>query len=178
MGVHGLPGMPCCKTCPAVCPVAGAVAGRCPPVDDDLPDPVNLGGARAQVHVSWMDSGTAVFAFRGTESKQDGLQDIKMMRRNIDYLQRAYPGAKAHTGAPGVIACQTWHCQHHATRNTREAVVSTRLVRIPCCSHGTYRQGAPVPSASGRCGIAAAPAETPVICAQLPALSGCCLMIC
>ena len=46
-----------------------------------------------------MDSGTAVFAFRGTESKQDGLQDIKMLRRNIDYLQRAYPGAKAHTGA-------------------------------------------------------------------------------
>ena len=45
-----------------------------------------------------MDSGTAVFAFRGTESKQDGLQDIKMLRRNIDYLQRAYPGAKAHTG--------------------------------------------------------------------------------
>ena len=52
----------------------------------------------AQVHVSWMDSGTAVFAFRGTESTQDGLQDIKMLRRNIDYLQRAYPGAKAHTG--------------------------------------------------------------------------------
>jgi hypothetical protein len=34
-----------------------------------------------QVHVSWIDSGTAVFSFRGTESTQDGLQDIKMMRR-------------------------------------------------------------------------------------------------
>lgn len=52
-----------------------------------------------QVHVSWIDSGTAVFAFRGTESTKDGLQDLKFVRRNIDYLQRAYPGAKAHTGA-------------------------------------------------------------------------------
>jgi hypothetical protein len=51
------------------------------------------------VHVSWIDSGTAVFAFRGTESTKDGLQDMKFVRRNIDYLQRAYPGAKAHTGA-------------------------------------------------------------------------------
>lgn len=52
-----------------------------------------------QVHVSWIDSGTAVFSFRGTESTKDGLQDLKFVRRNIDYLQRAYPGAKAHTGA-------------------------------------------------------------------------------
>lgn len=49
--------------------------------------------------MSWIDSGTAVFAFRGTESTKDGLQDLKFVRRNIDYLQRAYPGAKAHTGA-------------------------------------------------------------------------------
>ncbi|BDA46012.1 probable lipase at C-terminar half [Coccomyxa sp. Obi] len=55
-------------------------------------------GADTQVHVSWIDSGTAVFAFRGTESTKDGLQDLKFVRRNIDYLQRAYPGAKAHTG--------------------------------------------------------------------------------
>ncbi len=57
-----------------------------------------------QVHVSWIDSGTAVFAFRGTESTKDGLQDLKFVRRNIDYLQRAYPGAKAHTGAQSMIA--------------------------------------------------------------------------
>lgn len=48
--------------------------------------------------MSWIASGTAVFAFRGTESTKDGLQDMKFVRRNIDYLQRAYPGAKAHTG--------------------------------------------------------------------------------
>lgn len=59
---------------------------------------------RVQVHVSWIESGTAVFSFRGTESTQDGLQDIKMLRRNIDYLQRGYPGAKAHTGALHVNA--------------------------------------------------------------------------
>ena len=52
----------------------------------------------AQVHVSWMESGTAVFSFRGTESTQDGLQDLKLIRRNIDFLARSCPGAKAHTG--------------------------------------------------------------------------------
>ena len=46
-----------------------------------------------------MESGTAVFSFRGTESTQDGLQDLKLIRRNIDFLARACPGAKAHTGA-------------------------------------------------------------------------------
>ena len=52
-----------------------------------------------QVHVSWIESGTAVFSFRGTESTQDGLQDLKLIRRNIDFLARSCPGAKAHTGA-------------------------------------------------------------------------------
>lgn len=51
-----------------------------------------------QVHVSWIESGTAVFSFRGTESTQDGLQDLKLIRRNIDFLARSCPGAKAHTG--------------------------------------------------------------------------------
>ena len=46
-----------------------------------------------------MESGTAVFSFRGTESTQDGLQDLKLIRRNIDFLARSCPGAKAHTGA-------------------------------------------------------------------------------
>ncbi len=48
--------------------------------------------------MSWIESGTAVFSFRGTESTQDGLQDLKLIRRNIDFLARSCPGAKAHTG--------------------------------------------------------------------------------
>lgn len=52
-----------------------------------------------QVHVGWLEGGTAVFAFRGTASKQDGLQDVKIFSRNIDYLQELYPGVKAHLGA-------------------------------------------------------------------------------
>ncbi len=51
-----------------------------------------------QVHVGWLEGGTAVFAFRGTASKQDGLQDVKILSRNIDYLQELYPGVKAHMG--------------------------------------------------------------------------------
>ncbi len=57
-----------------------------------------LEGLLVQVHVGWLDNGTAVFAFRGTESAQDGLQDAKFLRRGIDYLEKAYPGVKAHLG--------------------------------------------------------------------------------
>ncbi|KAA6428011.1 MAG: alpha beta-hydrolase [Trebouxia sp. A1-2] len=51
-----------------------------------------------KVHVGWLEGGTAVFAFRGTASRQDGLQDVKIFSRNIDYLQELYPGVKAHMG--------------------------------------------------------------------------------
>ena len=51
-----------------------------------------------QVHVSWLEGGTAIFAFRGTASTQDGLQDVKIVSRNIDYLRELYPGVKAHMG--------------------------------------------------------------------------------
>ena len=50
------------------------------------------------MHVGWLEGGTAVFAFRGTASRQDGLQDVKIFSRNIDYLQELYPGVKAHLG--------------------------------------------------------------------------------
>ena len=48
--------------------------------------------------MGWLEGGTAVFAFRGTASRQDGLQDVKILSRNIDYLQELYPGVKAHLG--------------------------------------------------------------------------------
>ncbi len=35
-----------------------------------LDDPIN----DAKVHVGWLESGTAVFAFRGTDSRQDAVQ--------------------------------------------------------------------------------------------------------
>ena len=57
-----------------------------------------------QVHVGWLEGGTAVFAFRGTASKQDGLQDVKIFSRNIDYLQELYPGVKAHLGTGNKLA--------------------------------------------------------------------------
>ena len=48
--------------------------------------------------MGWLPEGTAVFAFRGTDTAQDGLQDVKIMRRNIDYMQDLFPGVKAHVG--------------------------------------------------------------------------------
>ena len=60
-----------------------------------------------------MESGTAVFSFRGTESTQDGLQDLKLIRRNIDFLARSCPGAKAHTGAPLPHSDKWWLYKPH-----------------------------------------------------------------
>ena len=51
-----------------------------------------------QVHVGWLLGGTAVLAFRGTETAQDGLQDMKFIRKSIDHLQELFPGVQAHTG--------------------------------------------------------------------------------
>ena len=55
-----------------------------------------------QVHVGWLPGGTAALAFRGTANAQDGLQDMKFIRKNIDYLQEMYPGVQAHTGEKAV----------------------------------------------------------------------------
>lgn len=54
--------------------------------------------------MSWLEGGTAIFAFRGTASAQDGLQDVKIVSRNIDYLQELYPGVKAHMGELLVVS--------------------------------------------------------------------------
>ena len=62
-----------------------------------------------QVHVGWLPEGTAVFAFRGTDTAQDGLQDVKIMRRNIDYLQDLFPGVKAHVGGCCSASCSSAH---------------------------------------------------------------------
>ena len=55
-----------------------------------------------QVHVGWLPGGTAILAFRGTESAQDGLQDVKIIRKNVDYMQEVFPGVQAHTGDQNV----------------------------------------------------------------------------
>ncbi|KAL4452502.1 hypothetical protein ABPG75_008164 [Micractinium tetrahymenae] len=62
-------------------------------VDDRLFD--------AQVHVAWLPAGTAgtaVFAFRGTSNRADMLADIKMLRRQVEFLPTQLPGAKCHLG--------------------------------------------------------------------------------
>ena len=51
-----------------------------------------------QVHVGWLVGGTAILAFRGTGNAQDGLQDMKFIRKSIDHLQELFPGVQAHTG--------------------------------------------------------------------------------
>ena len=48
--------------------------------------------------MGWLEGGTAVLAFRGTSTAQDGLQDVKIVRDVIDHLQEMFPGTQAHSG--------------------------------------------------------------------------------
>ncbi len=82
-----------CLTCPKGTAASGVTLKAMRPIG-----PMWI--LNVQVHVGWLEGGTAVFAFRGTASKQDGLQDVKIFSRNIDYLQELYPGVKAHLGQP------------------------------------------------------------------------------
>ena len=86
----------------------------------------------AQVHVSWIESGTAVFSFRGTESTQDGLQDLKLIRRNIDFLARSCPGAKAHTGAH-VRSVAMQGCSWYAVLERPLWQITHALLVSVCC---------------------------------------------
>ena len=69
-----------------------------------------------QVHVGWLEDGTAIFAFRGTATVQDGLADVKIMRLDVSYLRELFPGARAHLGAmPCLLAgC----CRSHVLMRT------------------------------------------------------------
>ena len=57
----------------------------------------------AQVHVGWLEDGTAVFAFRGTATMKDGLADVKIMRLDVAYLRELFPGARAHLGVCSLL---------------------------------------------------------------------------
>ena len=76
-----------------------------------------------QVHVGWLDNGTAVLAFRGTATMQDGMADVQIMHRSVHYLRKHFPGSRAHLGdtprmlyrACGVIQdCMCLLCFHAA----------------------------------------------------------------
>lgn len=51
-----------------------------------------------QVYVAWLDGGTAVFAFRGTESVKDALADLNAVPIDIDWMTDAFPEVRGHSG--------------------------------------------------------------------------------
>ena len=77
-----------------------------------------------QVHVAWLEGGTAVLAFRGTQTAQDGLQDVKIVRQSIDHLQEMFPGTRAHSGE----ACLS----HLSTQLPAPSTLHSHLVLV-CC---------------------------------------------
>lgn len=52
-----------------------------------------------QCYVAWLDGGTAIFAFRGTESALDAQADADARRVPVPWLASAFPGVLGHKGA-------------------------------------------------------------------------------
>ena len=55
------------------------------------------------MYVAWLDGGTAVFAFRGTESVKDALADLNAVPIDIDWMLHAFPEVRGHSGAPTAL---------------------------------------------------------------------------
>lgn len=109
-----LPGVPDCHACPA----ARQATSRC-----------NSSGSvmLAQVHVGWLEGGTAILAFRGTQTAQDGLQDVKIVRQSIDHLQGMFPGTQAHSGKCRPSPVRNVACSHVTMQD------STSCLTFACC---------------------------------------------
>lgn len=60
------------------------------------------------MYVAWLEGGTAVFAFRGTESVKDALADLNAVPVQVEWMLHAFPEVMGHSGAPNyVIQCLT-----------------------------------------------------------------------
>lgn len=49
--------------------------------------------------MAWLEGGTAVFAFRGTESMKDAIVDADARQAPVPVLSDAFPGVRGHVGA-------------------------------------------------------------------------------
>lgn len=90
-----------------------------------------------QVHVSWLEDGTVIMAFRGTATVQDGLADIKLLRTNVRFLTQHFPGSRAHLGFLQQFAGV---CNPNRAGNDLAALVSELSggrtpTRVLCCGH-------------------------------------------
>ncbi|KAL0041862.1 hypothetical protein WJX79_007144 [Trebouxia sp. C0005] len=89
------------------------------------------------VHVGWLEGGTAILAFRGTQTAQDGLQDVKIVRQSIDHLQKMFPGTQAHSGFLQQFAGV---CRPDVPEKNMSSVIEQLSggrvpTRVLCCGH-------------------------------------------
>jgi hypothetical protein len=63
-----------------------------------------------QVYVAWLKGGTAVFAFRGTESAKDAATDADARSQPISWMVDTFPKVRGHMGAAPVAPCVA--CRH------------------------------------------------------------------
>ena len=90
-----------------------------------------------QVHVAWLEDGTAVLAFRGTATVQDGLADIKLMRLDVHFLRELFPGSRAHLGFLQQFAgvCKPHQAESDLAAAVRELSGGRTPTRVLCCGH-------------------------------------------
>ncbi|KAL3130729.1 hypothetical protein ABBQ38_000076 [Trebouxia sp. C0009 RCD-2024] len=89
------------------------------------------------VHVGWLEGGTAILAFRGTQTAQDGLQDVKIVRQSIDHLQGMFPGTQAHSGFLQQFAgvCRADEPEKNMATVLEQLSNGQTPTRVLCCGH-------------------------------------------
>ena len=69
--------------------------------------------------MAWLEGGTAVFAFRGTESVKDALADLNAVPVQVEWMLHAFPEVMGHSGATLTLllaVCILCMCPHGAKR--------------------------------------------------------------
>ena len=115
---HVLPGIwPVLPECSTVLPSLRLFLRLCPMLVE----------GHVQAYVGWLDGGTAVFAFRGTESGKDAQTDADARTRHIPWMEGLFPKTRGHAGTPLDTAAASWCRDEPAARSWTHALESPEL---------------------------------------------------
>eukprot|EP00892_Ulva_mutabilis_P000708 jgi/Ulvmu1/10638/UM066_0018.1 len=90
-----------------------------------------------QVYVAWLEGGTAVFAFRGTESAQDAKADIDARSTPVEWMADDYPSVRGHMGFMNQFksVCDPEVDDRHIGIVLDELSGGVTPTRVLCCGH-------------------------------------------
>lgn len=82
-----------------------------------------------QVYVAWLTGGTAVFAFRGTESAKDAQTDADARSQPISWMTDTFPKVRGHKGAASAAPFVAW--SHVGQTWAARGVQAVRAAPLP-----------------------------------------------